>query len=187
MKSKKARPARSVADLSPLDEEGHVRVVVESPRGSRVKIAFDPELGAFAFSRALPTGITFPFDFGFVPGTLANDGDPLDAIVLHDEHSYPGIVIACSPVGVIEIDQTEDGESLRNDRLVLVPAEDPKARAQHGRDALTPRRKAELEEFFRAAVRFEKKRVKVLRWGDSRRARDLVDQAQAARRRRKGR
>src|SRR5688500_5151543 len=75
--------------IKPWDEEGHLRVVVEAPKGSFLKIAFDLEIGTMKLSRPLPTGVVYPFDFGFVPATVAADGDPLDALVLHDFAAFP--------------------------------------------------------------------------------------------------
>ena len=80
---------------------GAVHVVIESPKGSRVKLKWDPALGAITLSRPLPSGLSYPYDWGFVPGTLADDGDPLDALVYWDAGSYPGVVLACRPVGVV--------------------------------------------------------------------------------------
>jgi inorganic pyrophosphatase len=180
-KKRKNSGAVGVAGLSrlpSLDSDGNVRVVVETPRGSRAKIAYDPEIGAFTFSRALPAGIAFPFDFGFVPATRAGDGDPLDALVLHDDAAFPGVVIPCQAVGVIELEQSEaGGKRIRNDRLVMVPIEDEWARTQNGERALTARRKTELEGFFLAASRFEGKRVKILGWRGPKRALRILRRA----------
>ena len=80
--------------LLPAFVRGHFfRVVVESPRGSNAKLKFDPELEAMSLSRPLTYGLTYPFDWGFVPGTRASDGDPLDAMLMWDSATYPGVVI----------------------------------------------------------------------------------------------
>jgi inorganic pyrophosphatase len=164
--------------IASFDDEGHLRVVVESPKGSPMKLAFDPDIGAMTLSRPLPSGVVFPFDFGFVPGTLAPDGDPLDALVLHDSASYPGVVIACDVVGAVGLEEDgEDGARRRNDRLIVIPAEDPRARAEHGASALTARWKKELEQFFRSATFFERKNVKILGWLHKTKAMDLVGEA----------
>jgi inorganic pyrophosphatase len=169
--------------MAPFDEEGRLRVVVESPRGSRIKFVFDEESGAFTLSRTLSAGVVFPFDFGFVPGTHAEDGDPLDALVLHESHTFPGVVVPSTPVGVVEIEQSEDdGKRVRNDRLIVIPAEDPIAAAEHGRQTLTSRRKKELEEFFHSASLFEGKDIEVLGWRGADTALKLIDRARIARR-----
>ena len=71
-------------NLPPFTEDGDVHVVVETPRGSRAKFAYDPKLDSFILSKSLLTGLTYPQDWGFVPSTTADDGDPLDIIVIHD-------------------------------------------------------------------------------------------------------
>jgi inorganic pyrophosphatase len=96
-------------------------VVVETPRGSANKLKYDAELGAFRLDRVLPAGMSFPFDFGFIPQTLADDGDPLDAIVLLDAPVYPGCVVAARLIGDLEAEQRDGtGPWERNDRLLAV-------------------------------------------------------------------
>jgi inorganic pyrophosphatase len=161
--------------LPTRDRAGHVHVVVETPRGSSVKIAWDPELRVFAYGRQLSAGLSFPFDFGFVPRTKAGDGDPLDALVLHEGASYPGVLIACRLVGLIRVGQSERGKRVRNDRVVAVPTEDARVGSGYAGRALSSRNRAELEEFFRAAVLFEGKHVTLLGWGGAKEAERWVD------------
>jgi inorganic pyrophosphatase len=99
-----------------------VQVVIETPKGSRNKYAFDPEIGAFRLTKVLPAGMAFPYDFGFVPSTLADDGDPVDVLVLVDDAIFPGCVIHCRLIGAILGEQRDKkkGRSVRNDRLVAV-------------------------------------------------------------------
>jgi inorganic pyrophosphatase len=99
------------------------RAVIECSQGARGKYAYDPELQAFTLKRLLPAGMSFPLDFGFVPATKAEDGDPLDIMVLHDEPLPMGVVVEVRLIGVIEADQTEDGETKRNDRILAVARE----------------------------------------------------------------
>jgi inorganic pyrophosphatase len=142
------------------------RVVVESPRGSTVKLKFDVELAVMTVSRPLTTGLVYPFDWGFVPGTRAADGDPLDAIVVWDTPTFPGIVLPCRPLGVVQVDQREPGKRTRqrNDRLVAMPLKSP--RFDHVRSVhdLPQRTRTELEAFFVAVTALEKKDVRVLGW-----------------------
>lgn len=97
-----------------------VSVVIETPRGSRVKYKFDEELQALRLKSVLPQGMVFPFNFGFVPQTTGGDGDPLDALLLMDEALVPGCVATVRLIGVMVVEQTIDGELQRNDRLLAV-------------------------------------------------------------------
>ncbi len=108
---------------------GLVNVVVETPRGSRAKFRYDEELGLFRLHKLLPVGAAFPFDFGFVPGTRAEDGDALDMLILWDEATFSGCLVTVRLLGVIEAEQTEKGRTIRNDRLIGTP-ETPKIRPE---------------------------------------------------------
>jgi hypothetical protein len=102
---------------------GAVVAVVETPRASRNKFNYDPEIGAFRLKRVLPLGSTFPYDFGFIPSTRAEDGDPLDVLLLVDEPAPVGCVVHVRLLGVIEAEQRElDGRRVRNDRLIAAGA-----------------------------------------------------------------
>jgi inorganic pyrophosphatase len=99
-----------------------INVIIETPRGSSHKYTYDPEQDVFKVKKTLPVGSSFPFDFGFIPHTLAEDGDPLDVLVIMDEPAYPGTLVACRLLGVLEATQRErDGREGRNDRIVAVP------------------------------------------------------------------
>ena len=93
--------------LKPFDasDKQLLRVVIETPKGSRNKFAFDPKQHVFELKKVLPAGMMFPYDFGFVPSTEADDGDPVDVLVLMDEPAFPGCVLTCRAVGVIEGEQ----------------------------------------------------------------------------------
>jgi inorganic pyrophosphatase len=94
------------------------KAIIETPKGRRNKFKYEPESGLFTLSRVLPEGFTFPFDFGFIPSTTAEDGDPLDIIVLMDEPAHVGCILPVRVIGVIKVRQTEKGKETRNDRLV---------------------------------------------------------------------
>src|ERR1700761_9580870 len=85
------------------DKDGNVHVVIETPQGARVKQAYDPMLDAIVWKKRLPVGVQYPYDWGFIPGTRADDGDPLDAMVLSDSPSWPGVVIPSIPIGVVRL------------------------------------------------------------------------------------
>src|SRR5689334_12872558 len=101
--------------LSPwTDEDKDLCVVVETPKGSRNKYEFDPERGIFKLKKVLPAGMSFPYDFGFVPRTLAEDGDPIDVLVLMDQPAFPGCVLTCRLIGVIEGETVKEDGATRN-------------------------------------------------------------------------
>jgi inorganic pyrophosphatase len=106
--------------LVPLATKATVNVIIETPRGKRNKFSFDEELGRFRLKKVLPAGAAFPYDFGFIPGTRAQDGDPLDVLVLMDESAFPGCLVEARVAGVIEAEQVEKGETIRNDRIIAV-------------------------------------------------------------------
>jgi hypothetical protein len=91
-------------------------------RGCRNKFAYDPEQSIFALKKVLPAGMVFPYDFGFLPSTLAPDGDPIDVLLLMDEPAFPGCAVKARLVGVIEGERVDGKTTTRNDRLVAVTA-----------------------------------------------------------------
>jgi inorganic pyrophosphatase len=100
-----------------------VNVIIETPYKSRNKFDYDKETGLFKFHKVIPTGMEFPCEMGFIPHTKGEDGDPLDALILMDELTYPGCLVESRLLGVIKATQKEKGEKeIRNDRFILVPA-----------------------------------------------------------------
>jgi inorganic pyrophosphatase len=102
------------------DDKDLLRVIIETPKGSRNKFAFNAEEHIFELKTVLPAGMAFPYDFGFVPSTRADDGDGVDVLVLMDEPAFPGCVLSCRPIGVIEGEQVEKKQKIRNDRIVAI-------------------------------------------------------------------
>src|SRR6201981_3033498 len=102
------------------EKSSSIDVIIETPRGSRNKIKYDPSSRLFKLSKVMPEGMMFPYDFGFVPATKAEDGDPLDVLVLTDEPLFPGCLVDCRLIGVIELTQEEAGKKERNDRLIAI-------------------------------------------------------------------
>jgi inorganic pyrophosphatase len=160
-------------------KDGAFHVVVESPRGSSVKLKYEPKLGAFTVSKPLVHGLSYPFDWGFVPSTLAPDGDPLDALVYWDESTYPGVVLPCRALGVLKVDQKKKrgGGRERNDRLLVVPVSAARAENLSGIKDLSRRERDELAHFFTAAVAFADKDVKILGWEGPESAERMVGEA----------
>lgn len=98
-----------------------ITAIVETPKGSAEKYNYDPENKWFKLKKILPTGMVFPFDFGFIPNTKGGDGDPLDVIIISELKSFPGCVMDCRIIGAITAEQTEKGKTIRNDRFIAVP------------------------------------------------------------------
>src|ERR1700756_857813 len=114
-----------MADLTSLllqldSKKSICRAIIETPKGCRNKFDSDPDSGLFMLGGLLPEGMMFPFDFGFIPSTLGGDGDPLDILVLMDAPAHVGCLIEVRVIGVIKAEQTEDGKSESNDRLLGV-------------------------------------------------------------------
>jgi inorganic pyrophosphatase len=114
-----------MVDLTAIDCRLDVRLrtcraVIECPRGVSGKFAYEPRIEAFELKRILPDGMVFPLDFGFIPQTLGEDGDPLDIMVFADQPTPVGVVLTVRLIGVIEAEQTDDGKTFRNDRLLAV-------------------------------------------------------------------
>jgi inorganic pyrophosphatase len=120
-----------LSELSAFDPKtGDLHVVIETPKGSRNKFKYDEKQHLFALSKTLAPGMYFPNDFGFVPSTRAEDGDPLDVLVLMDEPAFAGCLVQARLLGVIEAEQTDPGKrTTRNDRLIAVTRESQ----EHGR------------------------------------------------------
>ncbi len=170
--------ASSLIDIDPDESRGGlVTVVIETPRGSRNKLKYDPDLRAFRLSKVLPAGFAFPNDFGFFPSTKAEDGDPLDVMVLADEPLVPGCVVTVRLVGVLEAEQAEDGETIRNDRVIAVivtPYNPPEISSL---DDIPEHRLAEIEHFFVAFNEAEHRELRFVGRGGPSRAHELVRQA----------
>lgn len=160
-------------------QQGSFHVVVESPRGSTVKLKYEPSLGAFMLSRPLTRGLRYPFDWGFIPSTKGPDGDPLDALVYWDDITWPGVVLPCRPLGTLLVEQKKrdgkPGERERNDRILLVPV--AAARAEHltSHESLSQRERDELEHFFLSVVAFADKDARILGWEDGGAATRMIE------------
>ena len=112
--------------LEAMDSKsGDLNVVVDTPRGSPIKFNYDEERRVFTIARFLPSGLVFPFDFGFVPGTRAEDGDALDVVLLMEGSAFPGCVVRARLLGVLEARQKKKGRTVRDDRLIAAACDSP--------------------------------------------------------------
>lgn len=151
-------------EYSAFRPDGSVNVIVETPRGAGIKLKHDPESGLMMLSRALPVGVTYPYDWGFIPGTQAPDGDPLDVMILWESASYPGLLVPCRLIGALGVEQTDvaSGKRQRNDRLFAVPIKAPRLAHVQTIFDFPERTRQELEQFFLNVVAFEGKKLSLL-------------------------
>ena len=163
--------------LAAFRGDGSLNVIVESPRGAGLKFKYDLEIDRIVLSRPLPSGVVYPHDWGFVPQTRASDGDPVDAMIVWDGVSYPGVLVPCRAIGILNVEQTnlKSGARERNDRLAVLPVTAPRYEAIKTIFDLPERTRAELEQFFLAATFFEKKDVRMLGWDGPDKARAFVE------------
>jgi inorganic pyrophosphatase len=180
----KRKPTKSLADptkLKSIDKKnGTLQVIIETPKGSRNKFSFDPDQEIFSLKKVLPAGMAFPYDFGFLPRTLAGDGDPIDVLLLMDEPAYPGVLVPARLIGVIEGEQIDGKKRIRNDRLVAI-AEANHMYANIKKLEDLPRHFVkELEDFFVNYHQLEGKKYKLLGCKDTPEALRLIKQAQKA-------
>jgi inorganic pyrophosphatase len=172
--------------LPPFDSKsGTLNVVIDTPKGCRSKFAFDMKRKAYMLKSVLPQGARFPFDFGSIPGTVAEDGDPLDVLVLMDEPAFCGCLIESRLVGVIEAEQSEDGKTERNDRLIAVAAKSPTHAEVKSLSDLSPALLKEIEHFFISYNQERGKKFRPLGRFGPKRAEQLVKKQKRRTRRRK--
>ncbi len=137
------------------------RAIIETPKGSRNKFAYDPDTGLFELRGLLPEGMLFPFDFGFVPSTLGEDGDPLDVLVLMDAPAHVGCLVEIRVVGVIAARQSVRGKTERNDRLLGVAVHSYQHESITSIDDVSTTLLSQVEEFFISYNRQHGKHFKV--------------------------
>jgi inorganic pyrophosphatase len=163
MTKKAARSLANPTRLKPVDKsDGIIQVIIETPKGSRNKFAFDAEQNVFTVKKVLPAGMSFPYDFGFLPRTLAPDGDPIDVLLLMDEPAFPGIAVRARLIGIIEGEQTDGKKKIRNDRLIAVAEMNHEYAYLKKLDDLPKKFLRELEEFFVNYHRLEGKKYTLL-------------------------
>lgn len=176
-------PYSSLSAYKPDSEE--LNVVIETPKYSRNKFVYSEELKLFELKGVLPAGAVFPFDFGFVPSTLGGDGDPLDVLVLMDEPAFVGCLVPSRLIGVIEAEQTEAGETTRNDRLIAVAAPARHHKEIRSIEELNETLITEIEHFFVSYNAVKGKEFTPLGRSGPERAAELIAEGERLFRRRK--
>jgi len=147
-----------------------VRMIVEIPQHSANKYEYDGKLGVFRLDRALYSPLHYPGDYGFIPGTLADDNDPLDCLVLVQQPSYPGVLIEVRPVGVLNmVDGTEHDQ-----KILAVPTRNPRYDQIHTMDQIFSHVRREIEHFFSIYKELEGKVTTMEGWGGPREARKAI-------------
>lgn len=178
------KPSKSLANptlLKPVDkDEGILQVIIETPKGSRNKFAFDDKQNIFAVKKVLPAGMAFPYDFGFLPKTLAPDGDPIDVLLLMDEPAFPGIAVRSRLIGIIEGEQTDGQTKTRNDRLLAVSEMSHLYADIKRLEDLPDKFVHELEEFFVNYHNLEGKKYNLLGCKDATTAMRMIQKARRA-------
>ena len=165
-------------DIPPREQgSGRIHVVIDTPAGSRNKYKYDPQFDCFRISRILPRGSAFPYDFGSIPGTSAEDGDALDVMVLHLAPAFPGCLVTVRLIGVLHAEQREGGERIQNDRLIGV-ADTPvnPARLNDLRE-LDPEELRAIEHFFRSYNAFQGRDFDISRRGGAEEAMRTLERA----------
>ncbi len=166
-------------DLSKIParpKAGIVHVLVEIPAHSHNKFEFDKEMGVFALDRVLYSSVHYPADYGFIPNTLGDDSDPLDALVLMDEPTFAGCVIAARPIGVLGMIDGGEGD----EKILCVPAKDPRYAQVKDIADIAQHRLDEIAEFFSTYKRLEKKVTEITGWQNAAQAEAIIDRSIAA-------
>jgi inorganic pyrophosphatase len=156
------------------------KIIIETPKGFRNKFKYDPDANLFMLGGLLPEGMMFPFDFGFVPSTLGEDGDPLDVMVLMDAPAHVGCLIEIRILGIIEAEQIEDGRAERNDRLLGVAIHSYDHQDLDSIDDANKTLLDQVEAFFISYNKQRGKKFKVLSLGGPKKALKLLKQGMSA-------
>lgn len=159
-------------DVEPGTKEA-MNVIIEIPRNSKNKYEIDKETGLIALDRVMHTAQDYPFDYGFVPQTLFDDGDALDVVVVTTYPLAPGILVKARPVGIMEM--IDGGE--RDDKVVAVPVDDPRFAHINELDDLNPHFQKEMAHFFQTYKQVQKKEVSVGPWHDKEKAEEAFEKS----------
>ncbi len=145
-------------------------VLIEIPKGSRNKYEYDFEIKKIRYDRMIFSSMMYPADYGFIPETLALDGDPLDVLVLVTEPTFPGCVVEVKPIGVFHMTD----EKGPDEKIICVPVADPIANRLADLKEMNPHLIKEIEHFFRVYKDLEEKKVDVGGWGNIDEAKEII-------------
>jgi inorganic pyrophosphatase len=168
-------PLHQIAARNP--ESGLWNVIVDTPKGSRNKYKYDEKEELWRLSKVLPLGTSFPFDFGFIPSTRGEDGDPLDVLVLLDDPAFPGCIVPARLIGLLEAEQTQAGKTVRNDRFVAVVETPYNPPAFRSLEELNAQAVDEIEHFFISYNQLEGRQFKPLGRHGPERAQEVMEAA----------
>jgi len=154
------------------DAPTFINAVVEIPRGSTNKYEVDPETGVMRLDRVLFSPLFYPFDYGYIPQTMYVDGDPIDVLVMISHPTYPGVVIECTPIGVLEMTD----EKGPDEKILAVALKDPRFGYRRHMNQLNDHTRKEITHFFEVYKQLEDKAVDVLGWKDRDVAINLIQQ-----------
>ncbi len=162
--------------LSPSPSQGLVNLLVEIPAGSRNKYEYYSEAGVMALDRVLHSSVRYPFDYGFIPNTLAEDGAPLDAMVIMEEPTFAGCLIKARPIGVLDMHDS----GAYDGKLLCVPVADPRQEGIRSIKQIAPNQLEDVAEFFRTYKSLEGRVIVIDGWRDFEAVNDLLERCIAA-------
>ncbi len=151
------------SSMKPHLEDGSVMALIEIPRGSKNKYEWDDDMEGIALSRVLYQSVAYPAEYGFIPGTLADDGDALDVVVLIDQPTFPGCLMRVRPIGILRLRQ----ENERDDKVLCVAVTDPLYNGTCDLGDIPPHRLLEIRHFFATYTELEGREVEVGDWEDA--------------------
>lgn len=158
-------------------EEGILDIIIETPKGCRNKYTWDENQKAFCLKKVLPVGAVFPFDFGFIPHTKGEDGDPLDVLVIMDEPAFPGCILPIRLIGALKAKQTErDGRIEQNDRFIGVCIFSELYKDIYNINDLNKALLTQIEEFFISYNQLASKKFEPQGWSDASEALSRIKQ-----------
>jgi inorganic pyrophosphatase len=150
-----------------------VRMIVEIPKHSSNKYEYDDELGVFRLDRTLYSPMHYPGDYGFIPGTVAGDGDALDVLVSADQGTFSGCMIEVRPVGMLEMAD----EAGPDEKILAVPNRNPRYDEIHAIDQIFPHVRREIEHFFTIYKELEDKKTQIAGWRGPEEARAMIQES----------